>query len=367
MPKNSDQSAKKTFSIRKKMAFTLIIFVFLFLLITLLGELVVRVTIGDEYKKGEIPAPYDTAQKDAHLGWKMTPNYSFDGVLVDHVGNEYEAKIRYDKNGFKIFGDTATERPKIFFIGDSFTASNQVSNDKSFFGLIQDSLQVEVFAYGHPGFGTLQEYMIIDQWIDVVRPGLVVWEVCSNDFIDNHAPLEMVCGYNVKERRPYMDLGGKIYYKKPVTLWDQSKEFIYFYAWLDEHWNGMKETAFGIEHKIGEYYIHNQKRDYKLFAESIEITDKIFGMVNQRLPKGTALFGFSADGFQPQLGVFVEIFEKNGIDFYEQPSKAIDAAKFKASETDSVTVLAQDGCHWNNDGHRIIANSLIPIIRSYLE
>ena len=140
----------------------------------------------------------------------MTPDYSFSGNMTDQGGQRYSVDLHYNENGFKAFGDTASLLPQVFFIGDSYTACIEVSNEKSFFNMVGDSLGVAIFAYGHAGFGTLQEYMVFDKWVDIIKPDLVVWEVCSNDFIDNHAPLEMVCGYKVGERRPYLLYSHKI-------------------------------------------------------------------------------------------------------------------------------------------------------------
>lgn len=247
----ANSKPKRQYTLKQKITYTTFSFLFLFIVLSLIGEVLVRALSKENFGKPDsIPPPYNTAQNDDFMGWKMTPNYSFSGNLNDQGGQTYSVNIQYDENGFKAFGDTASLLPKLFFVGDSYTASVEVSNEKSFFNLVKDSLGVEVFAYGHAGFSTLQEYLIFDKWFDIIQPDLVVWEVCSNDFIDNYAPLEMVCGYKVGERRPYLGEGGEIFYCKPLSNWQKIKKYMHFYAWIEKRWNGAKERIFGVKPQV---------------------------------------------------------------------------------------------------------------------
>ena len=363
-PKGNSEGTKKVYTKKQKLTLTTVTALVFLVLFTLLGELAVRIFSDVKYAKKKIPSPYDTAQKDEYLGWKMTPNYSFSGQMKDQEGRAYEVEINYDENGFKAFGDLDSPRPKVLFLGDSYTASIEVSNGKSFFNLIGDSLGLEVFAYGHAGFGTLQEYMIFDRWVEIIRPDLVVWEVCSNDFIDNHAPLEIVCGYKVGQRRPYLGKNGEIYYRRPLSAWQRAKEALHFYAWIDERWKGVKANLFGIEPRTGEYYLSTQKRGFKPFDESVKVTEDIVALARERVPGNTKILGFSADSYQPQLDEFARIFEQNGFSFTAAPTFAIDSVSYGPGK---IAVRAADGYHWNEAGHEIIAKSLSPYIQGQLE
>ncbi|HFA51455.1 MAG TPA: SGNH/GDSL hydrolase family protein [Bacteroidetes bacterium] len=339
----------------------------LFFLITVLLFSLVVIAIGEVATRLFLPKPVieppeNTALKDDELGWKMTPNYSFKGTLKDRDGAAYEDSISYDENGFKAFGDTASARPKILFLGDSYTASRQVSNNKSFFKIIGDSLGAEIFAYGHPGYGTLQEYMIFDKWVGKIKPDVVVWQVCSNDFIDNYAGLEMVCGYGVGERRPYLNEQGEIYYKRPLTLFQKIQEHIWFFKWLDSRWDNLLAKVKKEDIKVGEYYIANDKRDFEPFDKSVIITEKIVKKIKERLPKNTKLTAFTSDMYQPQRSEFRRIFESNGFTFLEKPAQAVQKAEYQ-----KMVVKAADGYHWNMKGHELVANSLLPELKKLLE
>lgn len=363
---NDDANTKpiKKYTFKQKITYTAFSLLIFFILLSLIGEAAVRFhSLKKTGTFNHILLPYNTAQKDDLLGWKMTPNYSFSGKLDDQEGQTYSVNIQYDENGFKAFGDTTSLQPKLFFVGDSYTASVEVSNEKSFFNLIKDSLGVEVFAYGHAGFSTLQEYLIFDKWVDIIKPDLVVWEVCSNDFIDNYAPLEMVCGYKVGERRPYLGGDEGMFYKDPSNAWEKVKKIMQSYAWLERWWNGIKKRIFGIEARRGEYFITTQGRAFKPYDEAVRTTEEIFEKIKQRKPDSLEILVFSADSYQPQLEEFKRISKHNGFNFTASPTLAIDAATYGPEQ---MTVRASDGYHWNEAGHQIIANSLIPLIEAEL-
>jgi hypothetical protein len=58
-----------------------------------------------------------------------------------------------------------------------------VSDGDTYYAIIKRKLDAEVFAYGAGGFGTLQEYMILDRYVDMIHPSLILWQFCLNDFI----------------------------------------------------------------------------------------------------------------------------------------------------------------------------------------
>ena len=346
----------------KKIAYILITIFIVLILCTILGELFTRIFSNGKYGKPVIPPPYNTALKDEYLGWRMTPNYSYTGKMHKSNWEEYDIKLNYDENGFKVFGDTNSTHPKILFIGDSYTACIEVSNEDSFFQIIGDSLNVEVFSYGHAGYSTLQEYMILDQWLDQIKPDLIVWETCSNDFIGNHEELEKVCGYKVGERRPYLGDDGQIYYTTPLTSLQWLKKKIHFYAWLDERLAMAKKTLTGEEPHVGEYYISTFNRQFKPFDLSVRTTENIIKLAKNRIGASSKVLEFTADNFEPQRSEFERIFSKNGNSYTRQPSLAIAEKEYNGG-----IVRALDGYHWNNDGHKIVANELIPFIVDILD
>jgi len=112
---------------------------------------------------------------DKKLGWVVPENYSFKGTEKDIWGKTYPVEIKTGRYGFRMFGDVNSGKPKILFIGDSFTNAFTISNDKTYYGIIGEAFPVEIFAYGEGGYGTLQEYMILDEYFDLIKPDIIVW------------------------------------------------------------------------------------------------------------------------------------------------------------------------------------------------
>ena len=79
-------------------------------------------------------------------------------------------------------------------------------------------LNVEVFAYGGSGYGTLQESLVVDHYLPIVRPDLVLLQVSYNDFINNSFELERASYYNNNFLlRPYLE-GDRIRRRFPSRL-----------------------------------------------------------------------------------------------------------------------------------------------------
>ena len=113
--------------------------------------------------------------------------------------------------GFRRFGDLQARKPRVLVIGDSFTHSTWVSDDKLYYAVIQDKLDVEVFAWGAGGYSTLQEYLILDKYIDVIQPDVLLWQFCDNDFIENDLNLDEKSLDPTRLYKPYWVNGGLQY------------------------------------------------------------------------------------------------------------------------------------------------------------
>jgi len=358
-----ENTTKKGRSFLKKLTYSIITLSLSLFLFIGIGELFCRWILDVQPAKEITPhAPFNTAQKDALLGWKMTPNYSFSGQLRDQNQQKYKVDLQYDERGFKAFGDVNSTLPKVFFVGDSYTSSVEVSNENTFYNIVKDSLDIEVFAYGHSGYSTLQELMILEKYLPEIQPDLIIWQSCSNDFIDNLAELEMVSGYQVGERRPYLNDAQKIEYKRPITTFHWLAEYSSFFHFIEQRWKVIRYEYLEGNHKIAEHFILNQGRDYPLYASAINRTDKILKKAKSIIPKETKVIGFFASVFEPQSSDFKDLFEQNGWQFTMKPAILVNKRNYHKE-----TVYASDGYHWNNRGQELIAAELVKVIKKVIE
>lgn len=152
----------------KKISFSIVTALLIITLLIIGGEIAIR---GYHYVKyGRTPLIHaGILTFDETLGWRPTENYQQHDLKLDAGGRSYSVKYTTDKNGFRMFGNPQVkDKQKVIFVGDSYTQAEEVSNDKTYYGLLKDSSNLEVFAYGGLGYGNLQEYMVLNKFIEQI-------------------------------------------------------------------------------------------------------------------------------------------------------------------------------------------------------
>ncbi len=345
-------------SLGRRISFVMISTVLLLIVLLIIGEAGFRVynVIKDiSYEKPEPIPPYNTAEKVDDLGWKPKSNYLFDGNMKDADDVDYKVYLTTDENGFRSFGKLDSERKKLFFLGDSYTQSVEVADDKVFYNLLKDSLSIDIFAYGMAGYGQVQEYMILDKYYDEIQPDVLILQVCSNDFIDNHHELEMTSGYKVGLRRPYLTLEDKIEYHTPIPTYQKIEKYSRFLGYFSKRWYNAKQNLGAQE--LAEKLIAEKQRSFEPYDYSIKITELALKKVKNRINEKTELIVYNADHYNPQATEFKSICERLDITYLSSPTDSLLAA-----EHNSITVRAGDGYHWNEKGHEVVAEALLKVI-----
>jgi lysophospholipase L1-like esterase len=336
---------------------------FLLMVFFVIGEIGFRVyyAIKDiSIEKPEPAPPYNTAEKEDKLGWRSKANYLFDGKMKDADGIEYDIHLTTTHDGFRQYGNPKTEKTKIFFLGDSYTQSVEVSDNKVFYNIIGDSLPIEVFAFGMAGYGQIQQFMILDEYFDAIQPDILVLQVCSNDFIDNHYKIEMESGYKVGLRRPYLTLNGDIEYHHPIPKWQKVENHSRFLGFILKRLDNAKQNV-GVKDPA-EKRIAEQGEAYEDFAYSMKVTELALQKIIQRVSDKTQIIVFNADAYNPQATAFKAICEDNNIIYSFSAMEAIQQMEHKG-----VTIRAGDGYHWNKKGHEVIAKALIEDLKLFLK
>jgi len=315
------------------------------------GEIAIRVFNLFSMYKGVITL-------DEELGWLPTPNYSYRGELVDADGKSYAVNMQTDSAGYRTFGNPHTDsRKKVLFLGDSFTHAMHVSNDKTYHGLIAKDFDIEVFAFGVEGYGTLQEYMILEKIIDDIKPDVIVLQFCPNDFINNHYALELgAIQNNNRMRRPYFE-DNEITYKNPTNFASirnfaaSYSRFLYFILsrvdMLKAHpGDTSSETS-------SEKLIIKEGMAHPFFQEAVQVTEQLFKKIRKRVPASTPVYLFSTHHGNPSYEQIKRISKSSGIIFIDGTAQAVSAA-----ELEGITTAAADNAHWNNAGHQVVADVL---------
>jgi len=344
---------------RKKIIFWTLIILLPFTAVLISGEVAFRFYYHVRYS-----ATQNSIQSiilDDRLGWRTAPNYRYYGYKQDDAGNRHEIDIQTNQEGFRIFGKIDSSRKKILFLGDSYTHAQQVSNAKTYYGILQEQQIGEIFAYGTSGYGTLQEFMILDQFIDVIHPDIIVLQYCSNDFVNNSYELELRSSWNNSgKRRPYMTVEGEIIYAIPKNHLVQVRDFISRHSrFLNSvFWRIDKLYAATHKKKTIELVIQQADSELPLFQAAVHITEQLLQKIRTRVPRHIPIYGFSVDDMSPFFEKFQELSMRNNIYFIDSIPDLL-----KNSEQKGIAIKAADNIHWNETGHAIVAEEL----RQYLE
>jgi hypothetical protein len=144
-------------------------------------ELVLRVLDLRFLRDGARPGYAFVYRYDADLGWAPVPNAhaAFAGSRTVEVRNNSIGlrDIEHDRGG----------SPRILFIGDSFTWGFDVETNDRFTEILRTRMpQADIVNAGVPGYGTDQEYLLLEKIWDQIKPDVVVLMYCSdNDRADN--------------------------------------------------------------------------------------------------------------------------------------------------------------------------------------
>ncbi len=337
-----------TLKAMKKLSFSIITALLIITLSIIGGEIVIR---GFHYVKyGRNPLTQaGLSTFDETLGWRPTENYQRHDLKLDAGGRSYSVEYTTDKNGFRMYRNPQVKgKRKLFFVGDSFTHAVEVSNDKTYYGLLKDTTNLRFLHTAAVGYGSLQEYMVLDKFIDQIQPDVIVLQFCSNDFINNDYELELRSSRNNNGmRRPYLTKEGRVVYAlaKP-------------FPWFREFININSRFLYSVVSRLDklassdssvEDIIAVKGRKYELFQDSVAITERLLGKIRARVPTNTMVYAFSVDGTNPYYEEFRRMSRANEFVFMDDVPGAIG----KAVEH-GVVVMAADNAHWNEMGHKIV-------------
>jgi GDSL-like lipase/acylhydrolase family protein len=170
----------------------------------LIFSLTVTTVTADLFLRLTLPPSYIA---DTPYGWIRPENHMYVHIVENETGKFREVTTRYFKNSFKRWGDINTHNPKLFILGDSFTEMNWVSNGEEWYSYLERHFsKLELFVFGVGGYGSLQEYMVLDDYIDIIHPDLILLQFCSNDYHNNIYELELWDYPNSNNAaRPYLE------------------------------------------------------------------------------------------------------------------------------------------------------------------
>jgi hypothetical protein len=148
-------------------------------------------------------------QPDPQLGWAMRPG------VEGWFTTEGRAYVKVNTAGFRDrlhpLGKPAGAY-RVAVVGDSAVEARQIDMKSTFWWQLQEKLrtcpalrdrEVEVMAFGVSGYGTAQQYLLIESTALRYQPDLVLLAFAGNDVVNNSARLE------TENERPFFQPDGE--------------------------------------------------------------------------------------------------------------------------------------------------------------
>jgi len=346
-------------SIKRKLLFSVISICLALLLLWAIAEVVFQALV---YQRS-LNFPTQTTEIEKTLGWQPVPNFKFEGSVLDGAEQVYEINFQTNKNGFKYQSNSKDFRAKrILVFGDSYTHAIEVSNDKTYYGLLVDSLKqfdYHLYAYGARGIGPLQQKLWLQEWLPKIKPDIVLWQFCFNDVFNSSYDLEHHSYFNNNRRvRPYLE-NNKVVYRNPSRL--GAARLRKFSKFIDFVFTKIEVIIESNDHKkkvASEDKIIEMGKAYPPYAKGLEALDFNIKNIKSLIGNEVDILTFPVDTTRPYLADMTAIFEKNGLLVVSQIPSIIASQE--------VPVFAKDHAHWNEKGHEIaskeIWKSLKPMI-----
>jgi hypothetical protein len=291
---------------------------------------------------------------DNELGWIPNEN------LLFYVYDEIFTHKELNKHGFRVFGDVRSTKKKVLFVGDSYTQAIHVPREKTYYGMLQQRLPIEVFAFGCSGYGTLQEYMIIEKYMQIIKPDAIVIQGCANDIVNNSYDLEKRSLYsNNHQRRPYLTVDNYIEYHNPSSIWETAGKYSAFISFLMHRIDKLMVSFYSIPAKDPLLQrIKPGDKYYNIYKNGLIITEHLIKKIRSLAPPDVKIYFFCVFNAPPLSEDFNCILDSNDVVNVRLVSESLDAAKARG-----VPIYCEDHGHWSEQGHAIVAIEIEKAIR----
>lgn len=249
-----------------------------------------------------------------------------------------------------------TSGTHVLFLGDSSTHAHEVSTGAAFYDVFEAGGQGQyaVWAAGAGGYGSLQEYLVLQKIYDEVRPNIVIWQLDSNDVGNNVFELDSTSIFNNVKPRPYLNPGsGTIEMRDPG---------LFLFKISDGARVALPRLiALDVKYKLGfigaaERWLGSEAENRPmLILRGLRVLDTVLGKAVRSYPQ-TRFIGFSISGADDQE--YADVFTKHGAGFWPNFSARVRA---HSKQTDC---LPWDG-HWNHEGNRIAGKLIAELLINY--
>lgn len=346
---------------RKRIIFTLIVLSFPVFIVFLGFELTLRIKAAGA-KSTEARRIVDPV-----LGWRPTPNLVREGVSIDAMGQKSAFRMTQNEHGFRLWSDPATKKPRVLVIGDSYTQSDDIDDQKTYFARLAERLpQADFWAFGCSGYGTYQQLLIIQKNQPVIRPDVLLLQLSSNDVVNNLAELEDCMPFlTTPAPRPFLQNDGSVifsmaqrhrglagYSRAIASLSDRVDSILL----KEEEW---------VPGKIRKHTIRFKSSDFdQILDRAIIKTADLLRQIKATVGPDTQVIAFYDEDVEILTSALKQACLLAGLNLIDDAGKAICEEEGRRG---CFYYRTRDFWHWNDAGHAMVASALEPFVKNALD
>jgi hypothetical protein len=257
---------------------------------------------------------------DPELGW-FPLAYS----VATYTGS-HPIHVRHNSLGFRDREHPAKTKPRLVFLGDSYVWGFDVEQDERFTDRLAARLpDWDILNIGVSGYGTDQEYMLLQKFFRQLDPDIVFLLFCvSNDIKDNSSNRILYGGYY----KPYFESVGDTLLLRGIPV---PKSIHFFHA--------------TYRTLSGSYLVRALARlYYKIFGvQTVTVPDptmKLLRQMRRFVESNGAIFLVGLEKPHPPLEAF------------------LDAQQIRYVNLGNPFVYSSQGRHWTPEGHAFASNAV---------
>ena len=286
------------------------------------------------------------------IGWRPVAN-----LLVERDLPAF-GHVRYQttRDGFRMYGNPSSSKVKVLVLGDSFTEGGTVSSGETYYEqLSRLRPDLEIFGIGGGGYGTLQEYLLLDEAVDEIKPALVVVQMHPNDLINNsHALESRSTSDNNQLTRPYWE-NGRVVSKFPENpswgpLYNLARHS-YLLRLVNVNLVFLRARSYDSIERTA-------RAEDPDIAQAVSTTAELLRMMRTRAAVPVVVFSVRPDHAFSFWSVS-DVCRRAGVAFIPGVGEAVEAAQAAGERVSGRPVDP----HWNRRGHEIAAG----VINAWLE
>ncbi len=282
-------------------------------------------------------------------GWNNPINTTEARLIEENVNKTREINVSFFDHGFKRWGDLNAKKKKVLVLGDSFTEA-YVTNGQEYYAYIEENLPVELFVSGVGGYGSLQELMVLNDFISIINPDIIIWQFCNNDWLDNYYEYITRYGYpygDANTLRPFLE-EGKIVYRNIMPFSNRRKSSRFLSDLMEIYYTSVSLRAIERYHQGHLVYRIGWGNGW-LKDKSLKVTIEMMKMAKKKAGD-VPIYMFSVDEISEYE---IELCKASNITCMPGIAEHIEEL-----EDSGVSLKSLDG-HWNVEGNRIAGELLV--------